>query len=270
MSKKWRRLLLSSLVLVLAACTGGPVSAPPEVVPAPTAGLFFNSMPAANGLVFIGAAAKRSNPDETVQFALEDAARRVSAYHHVYGEYAVENNTGSGALDYAHNTHMFLSYDVTESKQYVDALQFNAGTDILEMDNTVIVRAVYPGSLPVPVKYNSVYRAADQKPGWVDTPPLEITGYEVGIGYSGRYSSLADTYTNSFHNAIFAIIRNINSTSQSNNYQYQNTGSLFGYKTSSDNMIYSFGMLAHFYILDTWIDPKDKSVWTLAIAKKYE
>jgi hypothetical protein len=226
-------------------------------------------MPAENGLVFIGVAAKRSNPNETLQLALEDAARRISAYHRVYGEYALMNNTGSGAFDYAHDTHMFLSYEVGELKQYVDVLKYNARTDILEMDNTVIVRTTYPAALPAPVKYRPTYSATDQKPGWVDSPPLEIAGYEVGVGYSGRYSSLADTCTNSFHNAVFAIIRNINSASQSNNFQYQNTGSLFGYKTASDNITYSYGMLAHFFILDMWIDPKDKSVWTLAIARKY-
>jgi hypothetical protein len=270
MSKKWRRLLLSSLVWVLAACAGGSVFRTGDTAPPPPITPFLNSIPAPNGLVFIGAATKRSNPNETVQFALEDAARRVAAYQRVYGEYALMNNIGSGTFDYAHSTHMFLSYDIAESKQYVDALQFNADTDIFEMDNTVIVRTIYPDALPVPVQYRPVYRTADQKPGWVDAPPLEIAGYEVGIGYSSRYSSLTDTYTNSFHNAIFAIIRNINSTSQSNDFLYQNTGSLFGYKTSSDNMIYSYGMLAHFYILDTWVDPKNKAVWTLAIAKKYE
>jgi hypothetical protein len=271
MIKKIGLLFLFSL-LFMTTCTSGPPvpGAVRKVVftEAAAAAPFFSSMPAGNRLVFIGVAGKRSDPKETVQFALEDAARRVAAYHRVYGEYALVNNIGSGTFDYAHDTYMSLSYDVEGSKQYVDALQFNADTDSLEMENTLIVRTTYPAALSVPVAYRPVYGKADQKPDWVENPPLEVAGYEVGVGYSGRFSSLADTCTNSFHNAIFAIIRNINSVSQNNESLYQNTGSLFGYYSSSDNLLYSYGMLTGFYVLDTWIDPKDKTVWTLAIAKK--
>jgi len=79
---------------------------------------------------------------------------------------------------------------------------------------------------------------------------------------------MTDTFTNSWYNAVFAIIRSINTSSKSKDLLYQNTDSLFGYKTSNDNKLYSFGSLDCFYALDTWIDPKTKSVWTLAIAKK--
>jgi hypothetical protein len=229
---------------------------------------FFNSIPAGNGLVFIGTAGIRSNPKETLRFALEDAARRVAVYNRVYGEYALLNYVGSGLFDYAYDTYLFLTYDVEGSKQYVDALQFNADTDTIEMENTFIIRATYPAALSVPVSYRPTYRTADQKPDWVDNPPAGIAGYEVGVGYSSRYSSLADTCTNAFHNAVFAIIRNVNSTFRSNDLLYQNTGSLFGYKTTSDNIMYSYGILSGFYVLDMWINPQDKSVWTLAIAQK--
>jgi hypothetical protein len=150
----------------------------------------------------------------------------------------------------------------------VDALQYNADTDTMEIDNSFFIRAVYPSSLPNAVNFNPKYRGANRKPNWIDNPPSEIDGYEVGIGFSGRYSSITDTFTNSWQNAIFAIIRNINTSAQSGDLLYHSTGSLFGYKTSSDNSLSSFGALDCFYVLDTWIDPKAKSVWTLAIAKK--
>jgi hypothetical protein len=104
----------------------------------------------------------------------------------------------------------------------------------------------------------------------VENPPSEIPGYEVGVGYSGRYSSMASTFNNSFNNAVFAIIRNVNTTAQSSSIVYQSSGGLFGYKTYSDNTSHSYGSLLGFYVLDMWINPKDKSVWTLAIAKKSE
>jgi hypothetical protein len=227
-------------------------------------------MPAGNALVFIGITGKRSDPKETIQFALEDAARRVAVYQRVYGEYIMLNNIGSGAFDYAYDSRMSLTYDEEGSKQYVDSLQFNADTDAIEMENALIIRTTYPAALPSPVSYRPTYSANDQKPDWVDNPPSEIAGYEVGVGYSGRFSSFADTCTNAFRNAVFAIIRNVNSSFRSSDLLYQNTSSLFGYKTSNDNMTRSYGILNGFYVLDTWVNPKDKSVWTLAIAKKAE
>ena len=229
---------------------------------------FFSSFPSNGGLVFIGVAGKRSNPNETLKLALEDAAQRVAVFYHVSGEYAVSNNIGSGAFDYSYNTHTQLFVNKEQSKKYVDALQYNADTDTMEIENSFFVRTVYPSSLPSAVNFNPKYTGADRKPDWIDNPPNEIEGYEVGIGFSGRYSSMTDTFTNSWYNAIFAIIRNINTSARSGDLLYQNTGNLFGYKTSSDNLLYSFGALNCFYVLDTWIDPKAKSVWTLAIAKK--
>jgi hypothetical protein len=240
-----------------------------SVAAAPVQPPFFSSAPAGNGLVFIGAAGKRSNPKETVRFALEDAARRVAVFYEVSGEYAVENNIGSGAFDYTYNTHTSLNYRKEDANGYVDALQFNADTDTLEMENTFFVRTVYPAGLPSPVNYYPVYRGADQKPDWVDSPPVNIEGYEVGVGYSSRRASLADAYTNSCNNAIFAIIRNIVTVFRSSDVLY-NSEALFGYKTSNNNITYSYGSLTGFYVLDTWIDPHAKTVWTLAIAKKFD
>jgi hypothetical protein len=229
---------------------------------------FFSSFPSNGGLVFIGVAGKRSNPNETLKLALEDAAQRVAVFYHVSGEYAVKNNIGSGAFDYSYKTRTKLYTDKDQSIKYVDALQYNTDTDSIEIDNSLFIRTIYPSSLPKAVNFNPKYRGADRRPDWIDNPPNEIDGYIVGVGFSGRYSSMTDTFTNSWYNAVFAIIRNINSSAQSSDLLYNNTGNLFGYKTSSDNLLYSFGALDCFYALDTWIDPKAKSVWTLAIAKK--
>ena len=274
MLKKLWPLFLSCLFCMACAGTPAPKGASPSdstsaAAPSAVQPSFFPSAPTGNELVFIGAAGKRSNPKETLQFALEDAARRVAIFYEVSGEYAVENNIGSGAFDYTHNTYTSLYYNQEGAKRYVDSLEFNAGTDTLEIENTFFVRTIFPAALPVPVKYRPVYRGRDQKPDWVENPPAKIEGYEVGVGYSARHSLLADAYTNSCNNAIFAIIRNVNTVSRSNNVLY-NSGGLFGYKTSSDNITYSYGFLTGFYVLDTWIDPHAKTVWTLAIAKKFD
>lgn len=229
---------------------------------------FFSSMPLDGSLVFIGASGKRSDPKETVKLALEDAALRVAMFYQVYGEYALENFTGSGAFDFTYNTHTVLRTDVEGSKQYVEVLQFNADTDTFEYENTFFIRATYPVSLPSPVNYRPAYRGADRKPDWIENPPHEIDGYEAVVSFSARYSSMAVAYNNSRNNAVFAIIRNNNTVSQANNLLYQETSSIFGYKTANNDVTYSYGTLYGFYVLDSWINPADKTVWTLAIAKK--
>jgi len=256
----------SSSPLSLLFVKNVPASFTVEDVPADTAPIsFFSSLPDENGLVFIGSTGRRSDPKETLHLALEDAARQAAVFHSVSGEFTIVNNTGSGAFDYVNDTSTSLDYDIEGAKQFVDSLRFNADTDTLETENTFFVRTIYSSVLPFPLSYSPIHRT-DQKPDWVDNPPLEIEGYEVGVGYSGRYSSLSDTYKNSSRNAVFDIIRRINTTSESSDMLYQNTGSLFGYKTSNNNIVRSYGTLTGFYVLDTWMDPHEKSVWTLAIA----
>jgi hypothetical protein len=254
-------------LLFLITCTSSPPPVVVNDVPAAAPVSFFLSLADENGLVFIGCAGRRSNQKETLQLALEDAARQIAVFHKVSGEFTIVNNTGSGAFDYVHDTSASLDYDIEGSKQYADSLQFNADTDTLETENTFFVRTTYRSALPFPVRYNPVHRL-DQKPDWVDNPPFDIEGYEVGVGYSGRHSSLSDTYKNSSYNAILDIIRGVNATSESSDTLYQGTDSLFGYKTSNDNTVHSYGVLTGFYVLDTWMDPREKSVWTLAIANK--
>jgi len=258
-------LLYFFCLFVFSTCSGLPPN-----LPVTFDGSFFSSFPSDGGLVFIGAAGRRSDHKETVRLALEDAARRVAVFHHISGEYIVENTAGSGAFDYSAKTRARLFTDNEQSKRYVEELQYNAGTDSIEIENSFFIRAVYNSPLPKEVSFRPKYGGADRKPDWVDNPPNEIEGYETGVGFSGRYSSIADAFTNSWHNAVFAIIRKINTSSQSYDMLYNNTGSLFGYKTSNDNALYSYGALDFFYALDAWIDPKTKSVWTLAIAKKSE
>lgn len=256
-------------LLLFPGCRSEPAANPSAAVETPAAesSSFFLSMPTERGLSFIGVSGIRSNPKETIRLALEDAARRVAVFYRVSGEFFAEINIGSGAFDYTNNVFTVLDYDEEGYKSFVDALQFNADTDSMETENTFFVRAAYPAALPAPVPYRPVYSGRNKKPDWVDTPPLYIGDYEVGIGYAGRHSSTADTCAASYKNAILSIIRNLNVTSRTGNLNYQAPGT-FDYKTSSDNIMYARGSLINFYTLDTWIDPDTKAVWTLAIAQE--
>ena len=262
-----RSLLPILIFLFVLSCANIPFSFIGNKAPAETPPPFFSSLPNEKGLVFIGSTGKRSNQKEALLLALEDAARQVAVFQRVSGEFIVVNNIGSGAFDYEHETFTSIHYDAEGSIKFIEQLQFNIDKDTLETENTFFVRTTFSSALPSPLSYKPAH-SDTRKPEWVKPPPLDINGYEVGIGYSGRYSSLSDTYNNSRRNAIFDIIRKINSVSKSSSLLYQNTSSLFGYKTMNNNTIQSYGTLTGFYVLDTWLDPETKAVWSLAVAVK--
>jgi hypothetical protein len=253
--------LVSFFSIILAGCASVPSA---QVKPSNEP--FLSSLPAQGELVFIGAIGKHSNPKETVQLALEDAARRVAAfYYQVSGGYSSETTIGSGAFDYTHEIKTELSAGEESAGQYVGQLKFNSDTDALEIEGTFIIRTTYTASLPAPVSYHPVYSGEDKRPDWVDAQPIKIGDYIIGVGTAGRHSSLSDAISASYKNAIFSIIRNITVDSGGSALLYQGTGFL-DYKTENQSSISASGKLNNFYVLDTWINPKDKNVWTLAIA----
>jgi len=262
---------LLSLLLIITACASSPAASAPakKVDSNAREASFFHFTPDRNGLVFIGAAGKQSKEKDSLRLALEDAARQVALFYSVFGEYAVRTDIGTGLFDYSRETATTLLYDEEGSSQYVESLQYDPDTDTILIENGFFVRATYPLTLSAPVSYRPKYSGADRKPDWVTHPPNEIAGYEVGISYSGRHSYLSDAYKNSRYNAVYSIIRSVNTSVRGTSLSYEvASGGSFGYKAASNNVNYSYGTLNGFYVLDTWIDPKSRAVWTLAIADR--
>ena len=259
--------MLFSWLILFMACASGPFVSDGTISPS-----FLFTAPREGELVFLGVAGKRSSHKETLKYALEDAARRVAIFNRVSGEYEVESSMGAGIFGISNNPpRTDLDYDKDNVEVYVDRLNYNAEnkSDTIEVDKTVFIRTTYPGALPFPINYRPTYSLKDKKPSWVDNPNVVIQGYEVGIGYSWRQSSPYRTWINSYNNAVFSIIKNINFYVRSEFVIYQNTGDLFGNTNSTNkNTTYSSGTLYGFYILDAWMDPATKAVWTLAIARK--
>ena len=231
---------------------------------------FLQSIPTGNGLVFMVVAGKRSSRKETLKYALEDAARRVSIFNGVTAEYIYANSNDSTLLGNNQWIHAALEYDKEGVEKYIEILKFDPDkrSDIMEIENAVIIRTIYPVSLSNPVFYLPVYYGKEKKPNWVDTPPSSIGGYTVGIGYSDKHSSTAETWKKSFDEAIFSIVRSVDASFRSEESNIINTSSMFGYSRTTEDFIYSLRTLAEFYVLDAWMDPQTKAVWTLAIARK--
>jgi hypothetical protein len=255
------------LLVMLGACVSPPpppLLAEPESA-LPTAVNFWDTTPS-QGLVFIGAAALRSNRDESVNLALQDIARKISIFNAVEGQFLSYNKTGSGFFDYAMDTRTSLLFN-QDYLGFVESLDYDPDTDVLQIDNSIFVRARFNGPDSAPIRYRlPPAEAGSARPGWIDSPPAEIAGHRVGVGYAGRRANRRDTVNASFEAAIFSIIREVASQVSTEALNYRGAGT-FDYRVAHDTTISARGKLEGFYALDAWIDPSTMGVWTLAIAR---
>jgi hypothetical protein len=220
-------------------------------------------------LVFIGGASLRSNRDESIELALLDIARRISIFYAVEGEFVSHIKTGSSFFDYASDTESSLSFN-EEYRGFTENLEYDPDADVMQIDNSIFVRARFKGQPAMDIQYELPPPAqGSAKPGWVDSPPTAISGYRVGVGYAGRRANHWDTANASFEAAVFSIIRTVSGEVSTGATNYQGPGT-FDYRSVNDTTVKTRGKLNSFYVLDTWIDQSNMSIWTLAIARTNE
>lgn len=223
----------------------------------------------AREMVFIGGAGLRSNRDESINLALQDIARKISIFYAVEGEFTSYLKTGSSFFDYASDIQSSLSFD-EDYLGFTEYLEYDPGADVMQIGNSIFVRARFKGPEAVRLPSDLPPLAAGAaKPAWVDSPPAEISGYRVGVGYAGRRALHRDTVNASFEAAIFSIIRTVSGQVSAGAVNYQGPGT-FDYRSASDATVTTRGKLNSFYVLDTWMDPSNMGVWTLAIARPGE
>jgi hypothetical protein len=272
-----------AVVFFFSACAGFfPASgaAPPRTVvseaagtsdgnPVPDIPWFWNTAPSPDFLFFIGVSAIRSNREESIRLALEDAAKKVAMYHFLEARYESRIDTGSGFLEYRADTISSLDYDKDYLK-YAGDLVYDEDRDILGWENSLFVRARYArteGEIPPSAGIRAEVPAGP--PPWVNTLPEGTPGYVYGVGFAGRRIYHRDTVNASCEAAVFSLIRNLSG---------QVTGataeawkdSAFGYSGAAGASVSSAMGLEGFYVLEVWIDPASKAVWTLALARKDE
>jgi hypothetical protein len=264
-----RKKCLSPALLVLSLVINGCASPPPPPPPessVPVAVSFWNSLPVQD-LVFIGGANVRTNRDESINLALQDIARKISIFHSVEGEFVSYLKTGSSFFDYTARTQSSLYFN-EDYLGFMESLEFDPDADVLQLNNTIFVRARFKGPEALRVQYE-LPPALEGRPRWVDSPPTEISGRRVGVGYAGRRASYRDTVNASFEAAIFSIIRTVSGQISAGAVNYQGSGT-FDYRSTNDTTVSARGKLNGFYVLDTWTDPSTMGVWTLAIARPVE
>jgi hypothetical protein len=209
--------------------------------------------PSKDAITVIGIAGRRRNRGEAIDEALADAARKAALYHGVHAESAAVLWEGQGNLDYFSDFDYRISPD-NSREAYIDSLLFDEDKDILEKDGALIVRARYLGEFEVPVYETAVENGI---PLWVKNYSAAIPGFLAGVGYSRNKGSLQKTHTASYETALASILPGNASSEVIDADGARATGIV----TRSE------GDLVNVMILETWLDKKTKSVWTLVAAK---
>jgi hypothetical protein len=263
--KKYIGILIIPLIF---SCTSGSPSSNSSRVPQGLAARhFLDTSPYNNELIFLGVAGIRSDKDESIKFALEDAARKVAFYHTVGGSIVHRVSIGEGFLDYSSEHEASIDFEA-DYVRYVDELHYDPETDVFIDKQAVFVRTRYtPQGAP---KITHVFSPRDKKPQWIDNPPEKIAGFVVGVGYAMPRLYHKDTVIASYENAVYTIIRNASSTVEASIESKQGSERRGGSSANSTNSVVSAsGRLRGFYVLEMWIDPANQAVWTLAIAQEF-
>jgi hypothetical protein len=246
-------------LVLFCSCAGepAPVAVPPVPEPSPERRFWFTQ---ADGeeLIIIGSAARRVNRDEALALALEDAARKAAIHDRVTGIIRRREIQQTGFMGFSSDTEMEL-ISPQDYGAYTESLNYNPDTDVLERDNAVFVRVHFPG---VPGRGLAFTVSSGNPPGWTGAPP-SFPGYQVGVGFSAAHQNLSDTVRASYESAIFSIVEGLSSmvsVSQADS----NLGHVSSYATRSSD---ARATLTGFYVLEIWIDPQTRAVWTLAVAQ---
>jgi len=210
-----------------------------------------------NKLTVIGVSNPMLKRDSEIASAKEDAARKVAMFYGIHGKIEAINRTGYDFFDYLNNKNVNLRYD-TNYETYIDQLTFDPQNDVFKTSEAIFVRFQY--DIPI---IDIVYKPTmiDGRPSWTrnqDVP--EFDGYVTAVGFSQNQRRLKDTI---FKSTEDVITRMIETSSTTVNSKTTDDG------RNSSNTIYtrSRGRLSDFIVIDFWIEPKSRSVYTLAIAR---
>jgi len=211
-----------------------------------------------NKLTVIGVSNSMLKRQDEIAAAKEDAAKKVAMYYGIQGNIEVLNSTSGNFFDYVHDSSAELIYS-TNYEQYIDKLTFDPQIDVLITNEGVFVRFQYEAAV-LDVKYSARIQAG--RPGWTrNQGKPKIEGYVTSVGFSGKRQKLKDTIFRSTEDAIERMIADLSTTVNTHEV------SVTGQSSSSVVQTKSEGKISEFRIIEMWIEPNTRSVYTLAIGR---
>ena len=212
-----------------------------------------------NTLVIIGVSNLMVRRDTEITSAKEDAARKAAMYHGVNGTIESFHKAGAIFFDYASDIKVELEYD-TNLAAYIDRLMFDPERDVVITDEAVFVRFTYAADVS-PVDFTASMN--EGRPSWSYSRDLpQIDGYVTAVGFARNQVRLKDTINKSIDAAVARMIEDASTQIEAADNVGTGMGASGQIETRSD------ARLNNFQILEFWIDPDTKFVYTLAIAKK--
>lgn len=216
------------------------------------------TLPQSDSLFFLGVSGPQLKHEQEIDTAREDAAKKAAMYHGLEASVVNIQSIGTNSLDYYVDTGFSMKYD-TQLERYTDRLTFDPKKDVFNCEGSVFIRFSYPAVFPGIIDYTSV-KNPDGSPEWTKRPPMEINGFMAAAGFARRQFRMRDTIAKSSEAAIAALVSRSSSFVRTSDtlINQQNTSSIYQQ---------SQGRLQYFIVLETWIDPENLSVWTLAVAR---
>jgi len=210
-----------------------------------------------NRLTVIGVSNPMLRRDSEITAAKEDAARKVAMFYGIYASVETTSSTGSGFFDYTHDSSVELIYD-TDYERYTERLTFDPQDDVLITNEAVFVRFQYDAMV---INIDYTVRFTGGCPDWIrNRNGLELDGYVTTVGFARNQRRLKDTIFKSAENAVIRMIEDLSTTINTRE------TSVTGQGSSSIIQARSEGRLNNFRVIDFWIEPETRFVYTLAIA----
>ena len=223
---------------------------------------FWLTLPEPGRITVIGVSGPRSRQELEIAAAREDAARKISMLLGLEVSFESIQNIGSGFFDFYTDTDISLVYDM-ELIDRIEGLSFNPEGDLLRRGGSLCIRFSYP-VYPGPLNFDSAGIYPENpgvRPPWISRPPAEIGGFTAGVGFARRQQRLSDTIMKATESAAAALVSQFSAHVTVREVTVDFTTTVFFHQESR-------GRLAHFLVLETWIDPVSQDVWILAIAEK--
>jgi len=217
------------------------------------------SFPSDNMITVIGVSNRMRTRDAEITAAKEDAAQKISMFHGIEGNIETMTSTGSNIMDFAHIPTTELKYNL-DFNQYIDKLIFDPEQDVFIANEAVYVRFRYAAEASSLNYFPSIN---NHRPIWTNNRDLpRFDNYHVAVGYSQNQRYFRDTVLRAVQNAVVQMINNLYSSLETLEVDNQGQGAV------STTRSVSSGKLNNFQVIEYWIDPQTRAVWTLAIAKK--
>jgi hypothetical protein len=220
-------------------------------------------LPLEGRLVILGVSNRRLTREGELESARDDAARKLLFYHGLAGKTRTVVSGGTGPEGMRGSTETTLEpLDAAAFQALRESLRFDPETDVMRNGGAVFVRFSCPAAGAEILQYESA-PLVNGRPPWIRRPPV-IEGHITALGFAGRQRQARETVNKSCENAAAALL-----AMQSALLKTLDQDSP-GREAVSHIVETAEGTLSGFMVLEMWIDPATRAVWTLAAARKTE